>query len=134
MVLKDRLSIDKTFTAVKVEPSLITLMAPDYNIVSAMHFSGRPIITLGNRLPDMKNGNYKASLRIRIPVLEASEFAAGAGTSSIRKLAYTLSANVDVVIPQLATTAEVDDLLSFLTEALTNAQVQSAMADMILPN
>jgi hypothetical protein len=134
IVLPNGLTIDKTFTPVKVEPSLVTLMSADYNASSIPMFSARPVITLGNRLPDSKNGNYKASLRIRIPVLESSEFATGNGTSNARKLAYTLSANVDVVLPQLATKVEINDLLAFLSAALTNAQVHSTMADMLLPN
>jgi hypothetical protein len=136
MVLDDGATtpVAKTFKPIKVEPNLLTFNSSDYNSVSAEVYAGRPVLTLGNRLPSNQNGNYKATLRLRIPVLEASEVSAGTGTSLARPLAYTLSANVDVIIPSLASASEIKDLLAFVANSLADAQVVSTFTDMALPN
>lgn len=134
LVQGNPLGLTKVFKPIKVESSLLTFNSADYNDVAAEIFAGRPTLTLGNRLPTAKNGNYKATLRVRIPVLEASEFGSGNGTSLARPLAYTLTANVDVIIPSLASAQEIADLIAFTANGLANAQVQQTFIDALLPN
>jgi hypothetical protein len=136
MVLADGAStpVNKTFVPIKVTSDLVTFNSSDYSTVSGEVYAARPVITLGNRLPTNKNGNYKATLRVRIPICESSEVSAGIGTSLARPVAYTLTANIDVIIPSLASKSEVDDLLAFVSNSLANAQVVSTMSDMLLPS
>jgi hypothetical protein len=134
MSLDDSTATAKTFKPVKVESSMLTFMSPDYNTESATAFAARPVLTVSNRLPSKQNDNYKVSLRLKMPSLEGSEFDTGTGTSKYQKVAYVSLANVDIVIPSLATALERADLLAFVKAALDNAQVVSTIDDMLLPN
>lgn len=94
--------------------------------------AGYPSITLGNRTPNQANGNYKVTVRIRIPVLETAATAASGFTPG-PTVAYTLSANMDFVIPSRATELERDDLLAYSKNLLAHAVIDSAVVDMDNP-
>lgn len=78
---------------------------------------GYPEITFGNRLPTKGNTNYKATMKIKVPVLEQVATAASGFTPG-PTLAYSLNANVDVIIPERATAAEKADLLAYLVNTV----------------
>lgn len=90
--------------------------------------AGYSSISLGNRMPNQQNGNYKVTIRVRIPVLETAATAASGFTPG-PTVAYTLSGNMDFVIPSRATEAERDDLLAFAKNLLADSVVDSAVVD-----
>ncbi len=61
-------------------PSRVTGDLVSYHDKVSGVIAGYPSITLGNRLPTGKNGNYKATLRVRLPVLETAATAASGFT------------------------------------------------------
>jgi len=50
--------------------------------------------------------------------------------SGVTSVAYTLRANVDIILPDGATAAQRNDLYAFLKNALANALVQGAARDL----
>lgn len=115
------------FEPTRVEDNLVT-----YHEKSSGVFLGFPSISFGNRLPNAQNGNYKATARLRIPVLETAATAASGFTPG-PTLAYTLSANVDVVIPGRASAVERDQLADQLSDLMTQVDWLAMLNDMSLP-
>lgn len=120
-----------TFTPKNVSANLVEYRDASYNLYGAAGprvLEGETYISIGNR-PLVKSGdNYKATLRIRIPVMEDSSI-----VSSDSKLAYTLSANVDLIIPGRATAAQIDDLFAFLANINANSQWALTVTDQQMP-
>lgn len=116
-----------TFKPTNVSPNLVT-----YHDKSSGVIAGYPKITLGNRLPSRENGNYKASGRINLPVLETAA-TASSGFTPGPTVAYSLSAAVDAIIPARATLAERQDLYAFASNLLAHAVFGELVKDMDLP-
>jgi hypothetical protein len=95
-------------------------------------FLGYPKITMTNRLPSTKNGNYKASVKIVVPVLETVTAASNGLTPGPTK-AYDLTANVDFIIPSRAEAGERDDILAYLRDLLSQSVITELVADGSLP-
>lgn len=115
------------FNPTQVNPDLVA-----YHDKSSGVIAGYPSVTLGRRLPNRANGNYKATARIRVPVLETAATAASGFTPG-PTLAYALSFNCDVVIPERATAAERADLYAYAKNLLANAVFGGLVEDMDLP-
>lgn len=64
----------------------------------------------------------RAKLGIEIPVTQV--------VSGVTSVAYTLRANVDIILPDGSTDAQRKDLYAFLKNALAHALVQGAMRDL----
>lgn len=129
IVLADGLAtpVNHTFNPTKVTPDLVTY----HDKVSGV-MAGFPSITLGNRLPSGKNGNYKASARLRVPVLETAATAASGFTPG-PTVAYSLTAALDCVIPERATLNERKDLYAYIKNLAAHAVFGSLTKDMDLP-
>lgn len=64
----------------------------------------------------------RGKLSIEIPVTST--------LSGITTVAYTLRANLDLILPEQATTAQRNDLYAFVKNSLSNALVQGALRDL----
>ena len=124
IVLNDSVPAARTFEPMRVADTLVT-----YADKSPGVFLEYPQISLGNRLPTAANGNYKATVRIRLPVPVDNSL----DPSLPPKLAYTLSANIDIVIPSQATTVEKFDLYWFLNNLVADQAVVDLVTDADLP-
>lgn len=129
IVLADGLAtpVNHTFNPTKKDGSIITYHDKILGVAA-----GYPSLTLGNRLPSGKNGNYKTTGRIRLPVLETAATAASGFTPG-PTVAYSLTANIDVVVPERATLAERKDLHAYLKNLCAHAVWGSIVKDMDLP-
>jgi hypothetical protein len=119
---------NRTFNPKVVSKDLVT-----YRNDAELTYLGQPELTLGNRVPTGTNGNYKASMRLKLPVLEVLS----AGVNGITPgptLAYTLTANLDVIIPSRATYDERYDLAAMLADAINETAVKGLIRDMDLPH
>ena len=116
-----------TFEPTRVSPNLVSY----HDKVSGV-FAGYPSISLGNRVPNKQNANYKASARIRLPVLETAA-PATSGFTPGPTVAYALSGNVDCVIPDRATDAEKADLEAYLQNLISQAVSGDLVTEMALP-
>lgn len=64
----------------------------------------------------------RAKLSVEIPVASV--------VNGVTTVAYTLRANLDIILPDGATDAQRKDLLAFLKNSLANALVQGALRDL----
>jgi len=119
--------VSHTFAPTRVGADLV-----EYHDKVTGVIAGYPCITLGNRKPTLANGNYKVTLRVKLPVLETAATAASGFTPG-PTVAYMLTANADIIIPSRATEAERDDLLAYFKNLLADAVVDSAVVDMDPP-
>lgn len=114
------------------EPTRVGEVLAQYHDKVDGIMAGYPSISLGNRLPTQANGNYKVTLRVRIPVLETAATAASGFTPG-PTVAYTISANVDFVIPGRATEAERKDILAYTKNLLAHSVVADSVESMDNP-
>jgi len=94
--------------------------------------AGYPSVSIGTRFPTQENGNYKVTLRVKLPVLETAATAASGFTPG-PTVAYMLSGNMDFVIPNRASEAERDDLLAYCKNLLADAAIDAVTVDMDPP-
>lgn len=113
--------VSHTFTPVNVGAALV-----EWHDKSADSVLGRPSVTLGDRKPTAQNGNRKVTLRIKVPVLETVSPAA-TGYTPGPTLAYTLSANMDIILPSRASQAEIDDLYAYMKNVLSLATMDAVV-------
>jgi len=123
IVVQDSSAADVTFKPLEVGSSLVKY-ADDTAIMA-----GKKTLSLGRRLPTSGNGNYKASIRLRIPVLVDNTADVNAAPAEL----YALSANVDIVVNERAAATERADLLALLVDALGDASLASLITSYELP-
>lgn len=119
--------VNHTFEPVLSQPGLVTY----HDKVSGVSL-GYPVLTIGNRLPNQANRNYKATAKIRTPILEAVSTAANGFTPG-PTLAYELMLKIDCVIPSRATLAEREDIYAYGKNLLADAVMASLVENTELP-
>lgn len=88
---------------------------------------GFPVVTFLLRQPSKTSRNYKLTAKVVLPVLEVTSPSTSSGIQPAPTLAYNLTANVDMVLPERSTAAQRADLLAYLKNALANAVVTAAV-------
>jgi hypothetical protein len=116
-----------TFNPTRVKDDVVSFHDKDSGVIL-----GYPQVTLGNRLPNKANGNYKATVKVRIPVLETAATSA-TGFTPGPTLAYFLAFSGEFIIPERATEAERDDLLAFAGNLIAHATVDNLVTQMDIP-
>lgn len=79
-------------------------------------------LTVSNKFASGSAVVNRAKYAVEVPVLQT--------VNGVTTLAYTLRANVDVILPDAATDAERKDLYAFLANGLSNALVRGALRDL----
>jgi hypothetical protein len=119
--------VNHTFKVTDVKNDLVT-----YHDKASGVVAGFPRLTLGRRMPTADNRNLKVTSRVYLPVLETAATAASGFTPG-PTLAYALSSNVDVVIPDRATLAERKDIYAYQKNLLAHAIFGPLIVDMDFP-
>lgn len=122
LALLDSGLVSRNFVPTNVEPSLVEF---HYKNGSQLEW---PSVTMGRRKPTASNGNRKISIRVKVPVLETVT-AAASGYTPGPTVAYTVSANVDWIVPARATAAEIADSVAYVQNALAHAVVENSVQD-----
>jgi hypothetical protein len=99
-----------------------------WNEKSASHASGYWTLALSLRDPAGSNGSrvYRSQLSLNVPVL-VTEVINGV---SVPKVAYTMRANVELILPQDSTLQNRKDLRKILEGLIGNALVKSVVEDL----
>jgi hypothetical protein len=116
--------VSQTYEPARREPGLALF----HNRVGGV-IAGYPTLSIGSRLPNNGNRNFKATIKTRLPVLETAATAASGFTPG-PTVAYSLTSNIDFVIPDRATAAERADLLAISANLLDHATVVALVEDM----
>jgi len=77
---------------------------------------------ISNSFANGKSVVNRAKLSIELPVTQV--------ISGVTSVAYTLRANVDIILPDGATTAQRNDLYAFLKNGLAHALITGACRDL----
>lgn len=79
-------------------------------------------IKVSNSFANGKTKVNRSKLSIEFPVTQS--------VNGITSVAYTLRANLDIILPDGATDAQRKDLYAFAKNALSNALIQGALRDL----
>ena len=115
--------VNHTFVANKIDGDTAR-----WNEKSASHASGYWTLALSLRDPAGSNGSrvYRSQLSLNVPVL-VTEVINGV---SVPKVAYTMRANVELILPQDSTLQNRKDLRKVLEGLIGNALVKSVVEDL----
>lgn len=119
--------VNHTFNPIDVTADLVTYADKVLGVVA-----GYPKISIGKRLPTSTNGNQKTTGKVTLPVLETAATAASGFTPG-PTVAYSLLADMAIVIPERATLAERKDLYAYAKNFLANAVFSTAVIDTDFP-
>lgn len=108
--------VNQTFAVESATPAL-TSFAERSSGISV----GYRRIKVSNSFASGKNVVNKSKLTIEVPITQT--------VSGIVSVAYTLRANVELILPDPSTDAQRKDLYAFLKNGLANALIQGAMRD-----
>jgi hypothetical protein len=115
--------VDKTFDPTTLSPTV--KIYADHN---ADTIQGRKTVSIGNRPLTSSSGNYKATMRVRIPVVFHDYNDLGD-----HHVMHTLTANVEFVIPGAASDSDIDDLFAFTQNMFAESQFQETVKSGVLP-
>lgn len=79
---------------------------------------------------DAKTRNYRALVKIAMPVLESTSAATGTGIAPAPTVAYSLIANLEFLLPERCTLADRKDIIAFAKNALAHATVNTVLQDL----
>lgn len=79
-------------------------------------------LTISNTMANGKSTVNKARFTVALPVTQV--------ISGVTSTAYTLRANLDVILPDGATDAQRKDLFAFLKNGLSHTLIQGALRDL----
>lgn len=75
----------------------------------------------------------RAKVTLRIPVLEVPEGGASSGYTAPPKVAFVITANVEMILPNRSTAAQRKDARVLVSNLLTNAQVVDLIDQLVRP-
>lgn len=93
---------------------------------------GFPVLTVSLRKPANGNGNgaYKAVLKVVVPTLEQTSPSTTTGIQPAPTVAYNCVANVDMILPGRSTLQERKNLLAYIKNALSHADLVKVIQDL----
>lgn len=117
-----------TFTARRIENGIAK-----WQDISGGIAVGFPTITAALREPvaGSKTGrSYKATIKIRVPVLETVNASTWNGITPAPTKAYDVEANLDLIFPERATAQNRKDLRAYVANALGQADLKALIEDL----
>lgn len=105
------------------------------DIASSHTIQGRPTISISNRPLKNGNGNYKATVLVRIPQLVEDVTTPHSENlfAAEHMLSHVLTAKAEFIIPAISEPEDISNLLALFTNALQDGQVTSTVEDLLLP-
>ena len=88
---------------------------------------GFPVVTFSMRNPSKTSRNYKVMGKVVVPVLEVTSPSTASGIQPAPTLAYNLTFNFDMVLPERSTLAQRNDLLAYSKNVLSHAVISAAV-------
>lgn len=94
---------------------------------------GQPVITLSIRRPSKNLHSNKVRVQIALPTLEVTSANTQTGYQPVPKVAFNHLVVVEFICPDRGTLAERTDLLTFMSGALFESAVRSAVLNAEMP-
>lgn len=114
--------VNHTFSPVNIDAAGVAKWADRVGGIAL----GFPIVTMSLRSPTKTNRNYKVAAKVVLPVLEVTSPSTATGIQPAPTLAYNLTCNIDMVLPERSTQAQRDDLRAYVKNFLGHAVFTAA--------
>lgn len=88
---------------------------------------GFPALTISVRAPSKGSLNHRVVCKLVVPTLEATSPSTASGIQPAPTKAYECIATVEFVLPNRSTTLERRNLLKYMTNLISNANVTAAV-------
>ncbi len=88
---------------------------------------GFPVVSLSLRSPSKTSRNFRLTAKVVTPVLEVTSPSTATGIQPAPTLAYNVTANIDIVLPERSTVQQRKDLAAFMKNFLANAVITNAV-------
>lgn len=100
-------------------PESVSSDQVDYRQQTETSYYANPSITISRRRPSAQNGNFKATIKVKVPVMDTSV------TPAV--LSHEMLASLDVVYSGNDIDADRSDLIAFMTNAISTTQFKNAL-------
>lgn len=117
IVLQNNAAANVTFTPESVSPALSVFV--DRTAGVALGFNR---LRIGTQFAQGKSVVNKSRYSVELPVTQVVD--------GVTRVAYTLRANLELILPDLATDTNRKDLYAFVKNGLANALITGAMRDL----
>lgn len=115
--------VNHTFAPVGIDANLVAKWVDRSGGIAL----GFPQVSFSLREPSKTSRNYRLTAKVILPVLEVTSPSTSTGIQPAPTLAYSLLANVDIVLPERSTAAQRADLLAYMKNYLANAVITNAI-------
>ena len=116
--------VNHTFAPVGIDANLVAKWVDRSSGIAL----GFPQVSFSLREPSKTSRNYRLTAKVILPVLEVTSPSTSTGIQPAPTLAYSLLANVDIVLPERSTAAQRADLAAYMKNYLANAVITNAIA------
>lgn len=120
--------VAKTFT-----PTVASLDMAVWQDRTAGIYTGMPTIMLSSRKPTKGSALFKVKASVKIPVMEVVSNSTVSGILPAPTIAYTLQANVELLLPERSTLQNRKDVNAFVANLLANVQFKSLIENFESP-
>lgn len=112
-----------TFSPVNIDASGVAKWADRSGGIAV----GFPTITHSVRAPSKTSRNYRATVKVALPVLEQTSASTASGIQPAPTKAFDLICNVEFILPERSTLSQRSDILAYAKNVLANAIVTQAV-------
>ncbi len=109
--------VSHTFAPVTIDSAGVAKWADRSGGISI----GFPTITYSLKNPNQGSRAYKLVAKVSLPVLEQTSPSTSTGIQPAPMVAYSLIANVELVLPERSTLADRKDLFAYVKNVLANS-------------
>jgi hypothetical protein len=114
--------VNHTFSPVNIDQAGVAKWADRVGGIAL----GFPVITFSLRNPTKSSRVYKVTAKVVVPVLEVTSPSTATGIQPAPTLAYNLTGNLEMVLPERSTQAQRDDLRAYMKNFLASAVITAA--------
>jgi hypothetical protein len=91
---------------------------------------GNPKLSIALRDPQGPSGVYKVTVKVLLPVLEATSPSTSTGIQPAPTVGYTMAMHADFLLPARSTVQNRKDILAYAKNLFTNALMNSVVVDL----
>lgn len=115
--------VNHTFSPVNIDQAGVAKWADRSGGIAL----GFPVVTLSLRNPSKTSRNFRLTAKVVTPVLEVTSPSTSTGIQPAPTLAYNVTANIDIVLPERSTQQQRKDMAAFMKNFLANAVITNAV-------
>lgn len=125
ITLADSVPVNHVFSPVGISTEGVALYEDRASGISV----GFPRLTASLRRPAKGSSNYRATIKMVLPVLEQTSPSTATGIQPAPTVAYSINSTVEMVIPSRSTLVNRSDALALLKAALASTPMASLIKD-----